>query len=412
MMIKRLRYTFIIMASSALLLVMLIMGGAIIGIAHWRTQTRTDQIMTILAQHNGELTHAQATELAHQKLGKEFTANNVFQYRYLIASETKQRHLGMVDQANFPNLPRATIAQLLKQAQQATTDHGTLFLDKTQYRFQKLPGQPTRYLFLDQTFLVQAQQDLMHFSVLIGLVCWTIFTTVIILISNRVLKPVIAAEQRQKRFITNAGHELKTPLAIISANNEMAEMLAGQTEWTTNNTQQIKRLTRLINNLINLARLDEDPEIKLTKVDASTLVNQVVSEFKPLLTNQALKLNYQVNQGVKVLANANYYTELCNILLDNAVKYCDPQGTVTVTLTKHSRGSELVIGNSYRAGANQDYTQFFDRFYRQDTAHQINEPAGFGIGLSMAQNLATIFHANLAVTYQHEQIFFHVKFRS
>lgn len=113
-----------------------------------------------------------------------------------------------------------------------------------------------------------------------------------------------------------------------------------------------------------------------------------------------------------MLANANYYTELCNILLDNAVKYCDQNGTVTVTLTKHSRGSELVIGNTYQAGANQDYTEFFDRFYRQDTAHQIDGPAGFGIGLSMAQNLATIFQAKLAVTYQHQQIFFHVKFRS
>lgn len=161
-----------------------------------------------------------------------------------------------------------------------------LLLGKTQYRFQKLTGQPTRYLFLDQTAIAQTQRDLTRFSVLIGLICWIIFTIVIILIANRVLQPIIAAEQRQKRFITNAGHELKTPLAIISANNEMAEMLDGQTEWTTNNTQQIKRLTRLINNLINLARLDEDPEIKLTKIDASSLVNQVVNDFKPLLENQ------------------------------------------------------------------------------------------------------------------------------
>lgn len=412
MMIKRLRQTFIITASAALLLVMLIMGGAIVGIANWKTETRAEQIMTILAQHNGELSHAQATQLAHQKLGKDFTANNVFQYRYVIASETSDHQLGMIDQANFPNLPRETIATLVKRAQQTPGNHGVLLLGKTQYRFQKLTGKPTRYLFLDQTALAQTQRDLTRFSVLIGLICWIIFTIVIILIANRVLQPIIAAEQRQKRFITNAGHELKTPLAIISANNEMAEMLDGQTEWTTNNTQQIKRLTRLINNLINLARLDEDPEIKLTKIDASSLVNQVVNDFKPLLENQGLKLNYQVNQGVKVLANANYYTELCNILLDNAVKYCDPNGTVTVTLTKHSRGSELVIGNTYQAGANQDYTEFFDRFYRQDTAHQIDGPAGFGIGLSMAQNLATIFQAKLAVTYQHQQIFFHVRFRS
>lgn len=98
MMIKRLRQTFIITASAALLLVMLIMGGAIVGIANWKTETRAEQIMTILAQHNGELSHAQATQLAHQKLGKDFTANNVFQYRYVIASETSDHQLGMIDQ--------------------------------------------------------------------------------------------------------------------------------------------------------------------------------------------------------------------------------------------------------------------------------------------------------------------------
>ncbi|WP_238137769.1 histidine kinase dimerization/phospho-acceptor domain-containing protein [Limosilactobacillus fermentum] len=114
--------------------------------------------------------------------------------------------------------------------------------------------------------------ELMKIAAAMGIVSLLLFTLVLIAFSNRAIQPIIEAEKRQKEFITNAGHELKTPLAIIETNTELSEIISGETEWATSNKQQVARLTRLINNLISLARFDEQPEMTIATIDASAAV--------------------------------------------------------------------------------------------------------------------------------------------
>ncbi len=108
------------------------------------------------------------------------------------------------------------------------------------------------------------------------------------------------AEKRQKEFITNAGHELKTPLSIIKANTELQELMNGKSEWTTSNEQQVDRLTRLINNLISLARMEEQPKVTLTTIDASATFKRATDSFKAIIMQEDKTFKVKVMPGLKI----------------------------------------------------------------------------------------------------------------
>ena len=117
------------------------------------------------------------------------------------------------------------------------------------------------------------------------MVSLVLYPVILILFSRRAIRPIIEAEQRQKEFITNAGHELKTPLTVISANTEMQELTNGETELTTSTKEQVSRMTKLINYLVSLARLQEQPQMNIVPVDASAVVDRAVAGFKNVAAN-------------------------------------------------------------------------------------------------------------------------------
>ncbi|WP_261975121.1 sensor histidine kinase [Limosilactobacillus fermentum] len=254
--------------------------------------------------------------------------------------------------------------------------------------------------------------ELMKIAAAMGIVSLLLFTLVLIALSNRAIQPIIEAEKRQKEFITNAGHELKTPLAIIETNTELSEMISGETEWTTSNKQQVARLTRLINNLISLARFDEQPEMTIATIDASAAVQRAADSFEAMITHEGKGFSTNIAPGVKVRADENYFYELCNILLDNANKYCDDGGKVSVLLreNKTTRAVTLEVGNTYAEGKEIDYTKFFNRFYRDDTSHN-SKKRGYGIGLSMAQTLVHAFKGKISARYKNQTLYFTIRLK-
>ena len=412
-MIQRFRRLFIFISSTSLLFVLATIMTAVIGVSVIQTNRQVDSIMDILVQHDGQLDHREATQAAKKSLGSNSTAINILQYRYFTIFYNKSGSVKNVDLTNSPSLTSEDATYLAKLVKKDKNTSGTIDSDNAiyAYRIIKKSDGTREIIFLDKTTLNNATFAISKIGLCIAVIGWALFTVVLILFSKRAIRPIITAEKRQKQFITNAGHELKTPLAIISANNEMAEMLDGESEWTKNNKQQISRLTRLINNLINLTRLDEDPEFDFQKIDASANVQRAVDSFKPLVENEDKQFNYQISKGIQLVVDENYFYELCNILLDNAVKYCDPHGTITVVLKKEGRNATLEIANTYAAGKGVDYSRFFDRFYRDNEAHTTKGQSGFGIGLSMARNLVTIFNGRINVTYRKDQIVFVTKFK-
>ncbi len=216
-------------------------------------------------------------------------------------------------------------------------------------------------------------------------VCGLIIILLIILISKRAVKPAAQNYEKQKQFITDANHELKTPLTLISANLDILENEYGQNEWLSDIREETSQMARLVNSLVSLARTDEENN-RLVKCEFSLSdgVADTVSMFEAPISASGKLLKTQINPNVTYNGNEESIRRLTSVLMDNAVKYCDPNGTVTVTLTggKHPI---LSVENSFENIKNVELSKLFDRFYRGDRARTYGN--GFGIGLSVAKSI-------------------------
>lgn len=229
-------------------------------------------------------------------------------------------------------------------------------------------------------------------------------------ISLRIVRPEVENSERQKQFITNASHELKTPLAVIRANTEMQEMLGGSNEWTQSTLRQVSRMDGLIRNLVMIARSQENATgVDLIWIDASKPVRETAESFKPVAESESKTLEVQVEDGISLLSEDSLLRQLTSLLTDNAVKYCDDGGTITVSLSRQGRNVHLSTSNSYAEGAGVDCSRFFDRFYREDGAHNTDR-GGYGIGLSVAETIVRQMHGKISASWKDGVITFTCQF--
>ena len=211
---------------------------------------------------------------------------------------------------------------------------------------------------------------------------------------------------KQKDFITNASHELKTPLAVIRANTEMSQMINGEDEWSASTMKQIDHMSGLIANLVMISKAQElEDTTEMAEIDASDIVNSTVKTFEPVAMQSGITLENKTSEGVTITADASKIMQLTTILLDNAIKYCDENGTVRVELVSQRRGLRLTVSNSYKDGANVDCNKFFERFYREDKSHNIDK-GGYGIGLSIAENICRQYNGDIRAAWKNGEISF------
>ena len=262
-------------------------------------------------------------------------------------------------------------------------------------------------IFLDCTQRMELVATVMRLSFMIGGMSFLMFFVIIWVFSKRAIRPVIRNMEAQEQFITNAGHELKTPLTVISANTEVIEMTQGKSEWTDSIKNQVKRLTELVNSHISLARMQEAKKPEVQPVNLSEMVNDTAETFRPVVENQGKSLNTEVCEDVHIMANAALSRELLSILMDNAAKYCDEGGCVTVRLNTLGKNARIFVENTYKEGKGKDFSRFFERFYRDDVSHN-SEVKGYGIGLSIANRIVSISGGSIKASYEGENIIFGV----
>ena len=285
---------------------------------------------------------------------------------------------------------------------------GKYTADETEYiRTVKDNGVIKVYAYINNTQAQQSNKRLILLSALSGGGMFILLMVVIYLVSRRAVRPISQSYSKQKEFISNASHELKTPLAVISANTEVIEMMNGKNEWTESTVNQVSRMSELISRLVVLSRLEEREDIVLKDVDYSAEAAKSVANFKTVAETKGLTLESVIEEDIHVEADEKGIFELINILLDNAVKYCDDGGAILIVLSKKGKYSSLVVSNDYAEGEGVDYKRFFDRFYREDQSHNSSKK-GYGIGLSMAESLTRMFKGKIHVTYKKPIISFTV----
>ncbi|MGI6070122.1 MAG: sensor histidine kinase [Blautia sp.] len=197
--------------------------------------------------------------------------------------------------------------------------------------------------------------------------------------------PVEESYQKQKRFITDAGHELKTLLTIIDANVEVLEMEHGENEWTRSIRNQTRRLSGLTADLVTLSRLDEGG-LEALRVDfsLSDAAEEVLENIMAPALASGRKLSWEITPNLSMCGDEKQIRQLLSLLMDNAVKYSDEHGTIEVCVKKRGRGRQIVVTNTVSEMPSGNLNALFERFTRADASRSF-QTAGYGIGLSIAR---------------------------
>jgi len=274
------------------------------------------------------------------------------------------------------------------------------------FKVAELQSGETIVVYLDSSDMILGNSRLLYLAmtlIMIGIIIAAIITS---FFSKWAIAPEIKNMELQKRFITNASHELKTPLAVIRANTEMMEMLNGENEWSTSTMRQVDRLNGLIRNLVMIARADESADsIDIDECDITKSVRETAQTFETVAESEGKKLIEQLQDNIKMNASDGQIRQLCSLLIDNAIKYCDDGGDIKVELVTKGKGIQLTVSNNYKDGANTDYSRFFERFYREDQSHNTDK-GGYGIGLSIVENIVEQYHGSIIVNWKDGIIFF------
>ena len=340
----------------------------------------------------------------------ELTPESSYQIRYFSAIFDADGNLLSMKNDHISSLTEEETQSFAESCYASGKNSGMLHYNHMVYSYYGQPLEDGTYIlvFMDSTNDYRSFQMFSRYSFVFAVFCTIAFLIIISFISRKVVQPIARNMESQKQFITNAGHELKTPLTVISANAEVLEMINGKNEWTTSIRNQVARLTGLVNNLISLTRMQETSFEHPTDVNLSAASRESASSFRPVIEQQGKHLETEIDDDLHFNGDPNALPELINILLDNAAKYCDDGGTVRLTLHPKSRGKgiHLTVTNTYADGEGIDYSRFFDRFYREDTSHN-SKKSGYGIGLSMAKQIVENHHGRIFISYRKPDISFH-----
>lgn len=401
-MFRKLKIRFILLASAAIVCILLTMIAVLNSVRFLQTNGEIQAVLNILSANNGDFPSVEET--AESLQNDRITIDTIYQYRYFSVVYNEDKTLYSSNLDHLSNLSKEQALSYANKVIKNSRSSGVFKVGSQFYSYQiTQDSKSKRYLLvvLDSTNYLESRNDFFWLSIQLCFYSFIFFVLVVSGFSNFAIRPYIKNYENQKRFITNAGHELKTPLAIISANTELQELMTGENEWTESTKDQVKRLSNLINQMVVLARLEEQPDVTLVDVNFSEVVKKVAGNFKSVIEKAGKKYEIKLQEDIHVKATEDELYELVSILIDNACKYCDEDGQIFVTLTKAKRGkrARLTVANSYADGKNVDYSRFFDRFYREDESHNQKQP-GYGIGLSMAESLVRIFKGRIWVSYK------------
>ena len=272
------------------------------------------------------------------------------------------------------------------------------------YKFGTLQDGTTVGVFLDCTAEIVQLGRMIYFSFVICLLGLGLTYILASYFSRHLVRQEVESSGRQREFITNASHELKTPLAVIRANTELLEMTEGENEWTKSTLKQVDHMDGLIKNLVMIAKAEEKADRSdFVDVNVSQSVEEAASNFDAMAKSSGITLIKAIEPDVHMLIEEGRMRQLAGLLMDNAMKYCDENGTVTVSFVSLKKGKQvkLEVSNHYADGSCVDCNKFFDRFYRADESHeQQKKKEGYGIGLSMAESICKQYGGKITAAWR------------
>ena len=390
-MIRKLRHKFIAISVLSVFLVLVVIMSAINILNYSRVVRDSDAVLAVLAENGGQFPKREGSmkhkernrDWFFEELSPELSPELAYESRYFTVRLSSEGNVTSVDTGKITAVDTDTAKEYAVKLWKSGRKSGFV----SSYRYLRSDEEcDTVIIFLDCRSRVSSFRSFLIYSVVVSLAGMVSVAVLVLLLSKMVMKPVQESYEKQKSFITDAGHEIKTPLTIIDADATILEMECGDdNEWIQDIRAQTKRLTALTKDLIYLSRMEEEkPQVQNIDFPLSDVITEAAQPFRSLAKVQEKTFTVDVEPMLNLCGDEKAITQLVSILLDNALKYSDEHGTIS--LKAHARGKNICIEvfNTAESVDTSELGRLFDRFYRADKSRN-SETGGYGIGLSIAK---------------------------
>lgn len=404
-MIRKLRMKLIFASMLSLLLVLGVIFCTVGILNYTKIVTDADSILTILRENDGSFPlgdHSKNnTDFLddHPKGNHRFSEELPYESRYFSVFLSATGNVISVNTGKIAAVDTTTAIDYAQSVVTGGNEQG--FVEDYRYTVYTV-GNETHVIFLDYGREMGSFRTFLFTGVGVSLIGLLAVLLLLIFLSGRIVKPFSENYEKQKQFITDAGHELKTPLTIIDADAEVLEMDIGENEWLADIQMQTKRLAQLTNSLIQLSRMEEQPQIEKIEFPISDVVEETVEMFQALAKTQNKNLSSRIQPMLSLNGDEKAISQLVTILLDNAVKYSDDGGKIEVTLEKQKNLIRLSVFNTADSVPKESLTSLFNRFYRADPSRN-SRTGGYGLGLSIASAIVASHKGKIQAATQDEK---------
>lgn len=388
-MIKQLRKRFIRIAMLAVTSVLLLLCVIVNAANFISVNSQLNEMLQVIQTNRGSLPPVvvRGEKLlagGRRRPDGQFTQETPYSTRYFVLSYTSDGTLIRADLDKIAAVTQDDTEEYL----QIALKHGEGFGYTSGYKYYVVNDGEGKYMaiFLDAYREMRSVLTLALLSVAAMAVSIALVYIIVVLLSRKAIDPVVKSAERQKQFITDASHELKTPITVIATSLKVLEMEVGEQKWIDKAKTQTDKLTELVNSLVTLSRMDEEETpFKFARFNISNAVSETAESFRDSAQAGKHELNVNVAPDIEYFGDEYAMRQLVSILLDNAIKYASDSSPIEVSLEKTKKGVAIRSVNNCEHLDQDELSKLFDRFYRADKARGAG---GFGIGLSIAHNIA------------------------
>jgi K+-sensing histidine kinase KdpD len=389
-MIKKLQIKFIIITMLATIIVI---GGiySVIIIENYRTTNRQiDELLNLIVENDGTMPEYKERK---DEFADFITKETQYSTRYFTIKINNSNEIIETDMKSIVSVTQEDTEKILTTILKDNKTSG--YYENYKYKIVQKSDKKL-IVFLDCTTQLNNLKSTTQKSLIIIAIGLVIVFIIVSVLSKKILKPLVQSLEKQKQFITNASHELKTPLAVITADIDVLEMTMGEdNEWINSIKKQTNSLDTLIKSLLNLANIEERKnKLELVEFSITNVINEEIQEFKSLLKNK--HINFDSSKDVAMVGDINSIKQLIAILLDNSIKYTPDEGVIEISAERYGKGTKIEIANTCENAKNINTKKLFDRFYRDDKSRN-KKKEGYGIGLSIAKSIVDLHKGKITV---------------
>ena len=385
-MSKQLQKRFIAISMLSLFIVLLLVFAVVNGINLSNLNKRYDSVIDMLAENEGQFpADIHINQGKDKKPDENISEETPFETRYFDVRADSGKKITEIKTGHIAAVTSDVAAAYAQEVLNGGAERGYVDI----YRFRMVAQDDGSYLiiFVDARNAIDTAEDFLLNSILVALVSLAALFVVVWLLSRRAVRPFVENVERQKKFITDAAHELRTPLAIISSDNDVIEMTTEKSEWTESIRNQVHRMDHLIKDLIMMSRMEEaQKNIGFIEVNVSRITEEKMQDLRVLAEQRQVSVQKDLQPDVLCMGDEKNLSRVVEILLDNALKYVNKGGEIALSLKSEGKKVCFAIENTCDEVPEGDLRRLFDRFYRADKArtHETGKKGGYGIGLSMA----------------------------